>query len=130
VLGLDGLDARAGGGGQGVVGEGVDAPHDALGGVEERLVSGGGEQRPVEPGELEAVLQGEPCGVAVEAAQGEADGDALGESFEVRQERDLAQAGLAGQEHGKPTSGVPIEVGWSAAKARWKGGWVKPKTVV
>ena len=111
MFGFDELGARAGGGGQGVVGESVDAAHDALGGVEESLVGGGGEQGPVEPGELEAVLEVEAGGVAVEAAQGEADGDALGEGFEVGEAQDLAQTGLTGEEHGEPAGGVPVEVG-------------------
>ena len=50
-------------------------------------------------------------GVSVEAAQGEADGDALSEGLQMRQAQDLSQSGLTGQEKGKPSFCVPFKVG-------------------
>src|SRR5207244_1580066 len=111
VVGFDESVAGGGGDGQSVVGEGVDSAHDSLGSVEEGLDGGFGEQRSVDTGELESVLEVEAGGVAVEAAQGEADGDSLGEGLEVREAQSLAQSGLTGQEHGEPSLAVPVKVG-------------------
>jgi hypothetical protein len=93
------------------VGERVDSSHDALGGTEEGLDGGFGEQRPVEAGELESVFEVEAGGVAVEATQGEVDGDSLGEGLEVRQSQGLSQSGLPREEHGEPPLAVPVKVG-------------------
>ena len=64
VLGFDELGSGCGGGGQSVVGEGVDSAHDSLGGLEEGLVGGGGEEGPFEAGDLEAVLEVAAGGVS------------------------------------------------------------------
>ena len=57
-------------------------------------------------------------GVTVEAAQGEADGDALGEGFEVGHLQPLTQAGLSGQEQGQTAGAVPVEVGEKRKKGQ------------
>lgn len=107
-----------------MVSEGVDSAHDTLGGVEEGLVGGSGEERAVEAGDLEPVFEVEAGGVAIEAAQSEADGDALCEGLEVRQAQDLPQSGLAGQEHGEPALGIPVEVGEQGKKGEDVGAQV------
>lgn len=92
VFGFDELGAGGGGSGQGVVSEGIDSAHDTLGGIEEGLVGGGGEEGSVEAGDLESVFEVEAGGVAIEAAQGEADGDALGEGLERVRRRGIVRA--------------------------------------
>lgn len=63
------------------MGEGVDSAHDSLGSVEEGLDGGFGEQRSIETGEPESVLEVEVCGVAVESSQRETDGNSLSEGL-------------------------------------------------
>jgi hypothetical protein len=111
VLGFDELGSGGGRRGQSVVGEGIDSAHDSLGGVEESFVGGGGEEGPLEACDLEAVFEVEARGVSVEAAEGKANGDALSESFEMRQTQDLSQPGLAGEENGEASGAVPFKVG-------------------
>jgi hypothetical protein len=116
VLGFDELGSGGGRGGQGVVGEGIDSAHDSLGGLEEGFVGWGVEEGAFESCDLEAVFEVEAGGVSVEAAQGKADGDALSESFQMRQTQDLSQPGLAGEEDGEASGAVPFKVGEEGKK--------------
>jgi hypothetical protein len=92
MIGLDEASTVEGGGGQSVVGEGIDVTHEAAGGGEEGLEGGIGEEGAIDAGEAEAVLEVETGGVTVEAWEGVADGDALGERLEVGEAELAAQA--------------------------------------
>ena len=85
MIGIDDAGALDGSGSQGVVGEGVDVAHQAAGSGEEGLDGRVGEQGSIDAGEAKAVLEIEAGGIPVEAGQGVADADALGEGLEVSQ---------------------------------------------
>ena len=70
--------------GEGVVGEGVDASHDTLGGLPERFDRRLDKEGSIDSGDLEAVLEVELGGWAIEASQGIADGKSLSESLSGR----------------------------------------------
>src|SRR5689334_4964475 len=93
------------------MGECVESTHDALGGVEEGFKGGLGEEGPIEAGDAQSVLEIEAGGVAIEATQVEADGDSLGEGFEVGSLELLAQSGLSAKQQGEPSRAVPVEIG-------------------
>jgi hypothetical protein len=110
VIGLDEASTVQGGSGQSVVGEGVDVAHEAAGGREEGLEGGVGEEGAIDAGEAEAVLEVEAGGVTVEAREGVADGDALGERLEVGEAELATQARLTGEQEGETVLSVPVEV--------------------
>ena len=93
----------------------IDAAHDALGRVENGLDGWLCEKRAVQTCDLQAVFQIRPGGVAVEAAQVVADGNALGQCLQVRKVHDLAEPGLAREEHGQSAGAVPLEI-----RQKWK----------
>ena len=92
------------------MGEVVDASHDALGALPKGLHRGLGEKRPVEPGDLEPMLEVELRGVAIEAAQRVADGEPLRQGLEVDPLEGLPQAVLTREEDGQGGVVVPIEI--------------------
>ena len=114
VLGVDGARLGDGGGGQGVVGDAVDAPRQSAGGLEQGLDGGRLEQGQFGAGEAQAVGEVAADLVAAEAADVVADDEALAERLVDGHGQPAAQFGEADEEHAQAALGVHAEVGEQA----------------
>jgi len=90
--------------------EGVDPAHESLGCVVDGFDRGFGEDGSVAARDAEAVLQVSAGGVAVEACEAVADGDALGQGLQVGHAELLAEPGLPGEEEREASDAVEVEI--------------------